>query len=471
MDQSRREFLFRTGCAALGAAAFSAGVEQFGLISALAEEQGPTDYKALVCIFLGGGNDSNNCIVPLNAPGYGQYQAARGAAGLAIPQGNLLPLNIPASGLELGLHPNLPELRDLFNQGKLAIVANVGPLVEITTRTTYRNGTAKRPYQLFSHSDQVAQWQTSRPDTRSQTGWGGRLADRTISFNDPFPFRYPLITSLAGTAVFGIGIQTRSLAIGTGDLNTVLVLNGFNTTPEAVARRNSHDFLRTIDRAATMIRSTSDVTQQAVDIGAVFNVGNPTLTVTFPNTSLGQQLRQVARIIKLNQTAPALSLNRQMFFCSIGGFDTHQNQLGAHVTLLTQVSQAMKAFHDEMVAQNLSDRVTQFTLSDFGRTLDPAASGASVGTDHGWGSHHFVAGGSVIGGEYYGVPGSNGTVFPTLVNSGPDDTDSRGRWIPTCAMDQYAGTLATWFGLAPVDLPLVFPLVGRFTTPNLGFLV
>ncbi|MFN2387001.1 MAG: DUF1501 domain-containing protein [Thermoanaerobaculia bacterium] len=467
MEQSRRDFFFRTSCAALGAAAFSAGVEHFGLISALAEEQAPTDYKALVCIFLSGGNDSNNCVVPLHTTGYNQYLSVRGSAGLAIPQGNLLPVTPPSMGLPFGLHPNLTGLHQLWNLGKMAVVTNVGPLIEPTTRTTYRNGTADRPYQLFSHSDQVTQSQTGRPDTRSQTGWAGRVADRTISLNGGSAF--PMVTSITGSAVFGIGVNTRPLAIGTGPLNTVLVLSGFNTTPEAVARRNQMDFLRTIDRAATLIKSTGDTTQQALSIGAAFSV-DPTLTVTFPNTGLGNQLRQVAKVIKLNQTAPALSLNRQIFFCSIGGFDTHQNQLGSHVTLLGQLSAAMKAFYDEMVAQGLQDRVTQFTLSDFGRTFQPAGGGGVVGTDHGWGSHQFVAGGSVIGGNFYGVPHTNGTIFPSLVLSGPDDTDSRGRWIPTAAVDQYAGTLASWFGLSPADLPLVFPLIGRFTTPNLGFM-
>jgi uncharacterized protein (DUF1501 family) len=468
MEQSRRDFLFRTSCAALGAAAFSAGVEQFGLLSALAEEQAPTDYRALVCIFMSGGNDGNNCVVPLDATGYGQYTAVRGSAGLAIPQGTLLSVTPPSIGLPFGLHPNLTGLHQIWNQGKMAVVCNVGPLVEPTTRTTFRNGTAKRPYQLFSHSDQVTQWQTSRPDTRSQTGWGGRLSDRIVSLNGGSVF--PVVTSISGAAVFGIGVQTRPLAIGTGALNQVLVLSGFNTTPESVARDNSYDFLRTIDRSATLIKSTQDVTQQALDIGAAFSV-DPTLTVTFPNTGLGNQLRQVAKVIKLNQTSPVLSLNRQIFFCSIGGFDTHQNQLGSHVTLLGQMSAAMKAFYDEMVAQGLSDRVTQFTLSDFGRTFQPAGGAGVVGSDHGWGNHQFVAGGSVIGGNFYGVPHSNGTVFPSLQLAGPDDTDTRGRWIPPCAMDQYAGTLATWFGLAPADMSIVFPLIGRFTTPNLGFMM
>jgi len=470
MEQTRRDFFLKTGCAALGAAAFNAGVDHFGLISALAQSAGPTNYKALVCIFLSGGNDGNNTVVPLNATEYNQYAVARAAAGLSLAQATLLPITPPSIGLPFGLHPNLTGLHQLWGQGKLAVVCNTGPLVEPTNRTTYRAGTVRRPLSLFSHSDQVNQWQTSRSDQTSQTGWGGRVVDRVRPIYDPSA-SFPIVTSISGAVVYGIGVSTRPLAIGSGNLNQVLVLNGFNTSPESLARRNSLNFLRTIDLQTTMIASTSGVMDQAVQISQAFSV-NPALTVTFPNTGLGNQLAQVARIIKLNQTSLQLSLNRQIFFASIGGFDTHQNQIGGHGNLMTQLNAAMLAFYNEMVAQGLQDKVTTFTLSDFGRTLDPAGSGVgTVGSDHAWGNHQFVMGGSVIGGNFYGVPGPNGTVFPTLVRSGPDDTDSRGRWIPTAAVEQFAGTLATWFGLPPADLPVVFPLIGRFTTPNLGFMV
>lgn len=348
-------------------------------------------------------------------------------------------------------------------------MANVGPLVQPLTRAQYQAG-APRPYQLFSHSDQVAQWQTSRADTRIQMGWGGRTADRTLAFNTGSVF--PMITSVAGSVVFGQGLSTRPLAIAAAPtaLNQVLVLSGFTTSAADVARRQSMDFLRTVDRSATLVAAASDATQQAVDIISALGGPDPTLTTVFPNSGIGNQLKQVAKVIKLNQSS--LSLNRQIFFCSIGGFDTHQNQVTGQQNLLTQLSQAMKAFYDATVELGVEPRVTTFTLSDFGRTLQPAGSGAAtVGTDHGWGSHQFVMGGGVIGGEFYGVPGPNGIVYPTLQLSGPNDTDSRGRWIPTSSVEQYAATLATWYGLAPADLPVVFPLLSRFTTPNLGFLM
>ncbi len=471
MEQSRRDFLFRTGCAALSAAAFSSGVEHFGLISALAEQNEPTDYKALVCIFLSGGNDGNNTVVPTDTAGYQAYADAR--TNLAIPQGDLLPITPPSIGSPFGLHPNLTDLQMLWSQQKLAIACNVGPLVQPLTRAQYRSG-GPRPFQLFSHSDQVAQWQTSRSDTRSQTGWGGRVADRTAGFNGPNP-PLPMITSVAGTAVFAVGLSTRPLAIAPAPtlLNQVLVLSGFNASPEAVARRNSMDFLRTIDRQATLIRSASDLTQQTIQTSQAFSAPLEELATVFPNTNLGNQLKQVARVIKLNKTSPALSMNRQIFFCSLGGFDTHQNQIVGQGNLFTQLSQAMNAFYNATVELGYADRVTTFTLSDFGRTLNPAGPGLpSVGTDHGWGNHLFVMGDAVRGGDFYGVPGLNGTVFPTLQLSGPDDTDSRGRWIPTAAVEQYAATLATWFGLTPADVPLVFPLIGRFPPGNnLGFMM
>lgn len=468
-DLSRREFMLRTGCAALGVAAVSAGVDRFGLISALAQEAAPSDYRALVCIFLNGGNDGNNTVVPLDTTGYNFYSAARTASGLAIPQAELLSITPPSIGTPFGLHPSLVELQTLWSQQKLAVVSNVGPLVQPITKAQYQAGVG-RPYQLFSHSDQVAQWITSRADVKVQTGWGGRTADHTVSFNGGATF--PLITSVAGATVFAVGLSTRALAINPAPtpLNQVLVLNGFNTSAQAVARRNSMDFLRTIDTQASLILAASEVTQQGVDIGAALNI-DPVLTTVFPATTLGNQLLQVAKVIKLNQTSPSLSLNRQIFFCSLGGFDTHQNQIGGQAGLLTQLSQAMKAFSDATVELGVEPRVTTFTLSDFGRTLQPAGSGAGVvGTDHAWGNHQFVMGGAVVGGEFYGVAGPNGMVYPTLQLSGPNDTDSRGRWIPTAAVEQYAATLATWFGLAPGDLSTVFPLIGRFTTPNLGFL-
>jgi uncharacterized protein (DUF1501 family) len=463
MRQSRREFLQTTGCAVLSAAALSSGIERFGLAGAFAQGSG---YKALVCIFLGGGNDGNNMVVPLSTAGYAAYSAVRGASGLAIAQASLLPITPPSLAIDFGLHPSLPELQTLWSQQKLTIVCNVGPLVEPLTRAQYQSN-GPRPYQLFSHSDQIAQWQTARADVTSPTGWGGRTADN-FGLN---PSGVPMITALAG-GIFTRGQISSPLSIAPAptSLSQVLVLTGFGTAADEIARKNSMNFLRTIDRDAVLVAASSDITQQALDVGQAFSI-DPILITVFPNTTLGNQLKQVAKVIKLNQTSPALALNRQIFFCSLGGFDTHQNQVGTQASLLTQLSQAMKAFYDSTVELGVASQVTTFTLSDFGRTLQPAGSGGIVGSDHAWGNHHFVMGDAVRGGEFYGVPGPNGTVFPTLQLSGPNDTDSRGRWIPTASVEQYAATLASWFGVSATDIPTVFPLIGNFASRDLGFML
>lgn len=466
----RREFI-RKSVQAMGAATIATGLQRFNLMNAFAMQSAPTDYKALVCIFLNGGNDCNNTVIPNDTTGYGNYSTARSAAGLAIPQASLLPITVPSmSNAPFGLHPNLTGLKTLYDDQKLAIVPNMGPLVRPMTRQQYQANSVPKPYQLFSHSDQVTQWQTSISNTRTQTGWGGRVSDRTHGLNGSSTF--PMVTSVAGSNIFNFGVDYRPLAIApapTG-LHQVLVLNGFGGAADEVARRNAMNNLRTIDRQNQLVKTTSDQTQQALDISLAFS-SDPVLTTTFPTTSLGNQLKQVAKVIKLNQTAPALGLERQIFFCSIGGFDTHQNQPADQGALLTQVSEAMKAFYDEMVVLTLSSKVTTFTLSDFGRTLQPSGSGTAVGTDHGWGTHMFVMGGAVRGGDFYGVPGPNGTVFPTLQLGGANDTDTRGRWIPTTSVEQYGATLASWYGLSVADMPYVFPLLSNFSTSNLGFML
>ncbi len=471
MKQSRRDFICRTG-AVLGATAFASGIERFSLVNALAAPAVslvPTAYRALVCVFLDGGNDGNNVIIPNDTTGYAAYSTARLASGLAIPQNQLLSITPPSINMPFGLHPSLTRLHTLWGQGKLAAVCNVGPLVYPMTRAEYRNNTKPKPYQLFSHSDQVEQGQTAISSARSQTGWGGRLADRLDSLNGNSSF--PMIVTVAGSNVFGQGQFMKSLGISAAPtpLNQVLVLNGFGTSAEEVARRTSMTYLRTVDLSALLVKATSEATQQAVDISQAFSV-DPTLTTVFPTTGLGNQLKQIAKVIKLNLTQPALSLERQMFFCRLGGFDTHQDQLLNQSNLFLQLDEAMKAFYDATVELGIEPQVTTFTLSDFSRTLQPAGTGASAGTDHAWGNNYFVMGGALSAADFYGVPGSNGTVFPTLTYSGPDDTDSRGRWIPTSSVDQYAATLASWYGLSAADRELVFPLIGHFNSPDLGFL-
>ena len=470
MAQTRRDFLRNTACA-LGSMALASTVDTLGLVNAYA--QSAADYRALVCIFLSGGNDCNNMVIDLNQ--FTSYNNVRGPAQLAIPQANLLPIS-PSSGGSYGLHPMLPELKTLFDQNHLAIVANVGPLVEPLTRTTYQNGTGKKPLQLFSHSDQVGLWQSSVANDVLQTGWGGRIADKTSSLNGAATF--PQMTSIAGISLFVTGATARPLAIGDSNtaLNAVLPLNnppgsaGF-TNAQNTARRTALDQVNALDLGVTLIKASETVRSSALQTQAALASVNPALSTVFPNTTLGRQLLQVARVIKASTDPTAgINMKRQIFFCNLGGFDTHSVQTsatfgGGQGNLLQQLSQAMNAFYSATVELGLAPNVTTFTLSDFGRTFSPSGSGvAAVGSDHGWGNHHFVMGASVIGGRLYGT-------YPTLALSGPDDTDSRGRWIPTTAVEQYGATLANWYGLSASDFPAVFPLLSHFSPSNMGFMM
>jgi uncharacterized protein (DUF1501 family) len=463
MTLSRREFLRRSSCSALGVAALASGIDRFGLVQAFADG---TSYKALVCVFLGGGNDGNNVVVPMDEQGYGAYAAVRSAAGLAIPQSSLLPITPKSLGTSFGLHPSLAAIHPLFEDGRLAILTNVGPLIQPTSKQDYLSN-APRPYQLFSHSDQIAQWQTSVSTTVSPTGWGGRMAD-TFDVN---PSGYPLITALAG-GVFTRGLRTTALTVAPAPtaLNQLLVLNGFGTAADERARLNAMTYIRGIDLDSSLVAAASGITQQALDIGTAFTADDSLATV-FPNTTLGNQLKQVAKLIKFNLRDGVPALSRQIFFCSLGGFDTHQGQVTTQANLLTQVAEAVKAFFDATVELQVESQVTTFTLSDFGRTFQPAGSAGTVGSDHAWGNHHLIIGGAVLGGDLYGVPGPSDTVFPTLQLGGPDDTDTRGRWIPTTSVDQYGATLARWFGVEETNIDTVFPQLRNFSIRDLRFML
>jgi uncharacterized protein (DUF1501 family) len=327
MELTRREFLLQSGrgCIgyALGAAAFTTGVQRFSLINALAQG---ADYKALVCVFLAGGNDGNNMVVPVSTTEYDAYFGVRNASALAIPRDTLLPITPLSINSPFGLHPSLVELQALWNAQKLAVVCNVGPLVQPLTRGQYQSG-APRPYQLFSHSDQVAQWQTAIADRVGQSGWGGRTADRF----DVHSSGFPMITAISG-GIFTRGQTTTPLSIAPAPtaLNQVLVLNGFGTAADERVRKQSMEVLRTIDEGSTLVSASARTTQQAVDIGQMLSA-DVTLGTVFPNTTLGNQLKQVTKVIKFNSSS--LFLNRQIFFCQLGGFDTHQNQLGTQASL------------------------------------------------------------------------------------------------------------------------------------------
>jgi uncharacterized protein (DUF1501 family) len=465
MSHSRRDFLRHTACA-LGSFALASQIENFGVVHALTP-QAASDYKALVMVFLNGGNDGNQMFLDLNQ--YSAYSAQRLGPALAIPQANFLAVS-PVSGGSFGFHPNMPEVQSLFNSGKLAVLCNNGPLVEPLTKAQFQ-GSGKKPLQLFSHSDQVNQYSSAIANVTSQTGWGGRLGDKTNSLNGGASF--PSNVSIAGVNLFLTGVDTRQLAVADSNttLANVLVLSNApgSTAAEQNSRLAAFNQIRTFDNGFKLIKASSDIRSSAIATDNALSSVNPTLVTTFPNTSLGRQLKQVALLIKACTDVNAgINMKRQIFFTQIGGFDTHAQQLNGQGSLLTQVSQAINAFFNATTELGLQDKVTLFTMSDFSRTLQASGTGAAdVGSDHAWGNNHLIVGGAVQGHTLYGT-------YPNITPGGPNDTDSgtnpRGRWIPTTSVEQYGATLASWYGMSSADLTAVFPLIGRFSTPNLGFL-
>jgi uncharacterized protein (DUF1501 family) len=445
---TRRTFIRQAACAALGTTGLLNTI--FDLRKLSAATVPASEYRALVCLFLYGGNDANNVIVPHDASGYASYAAARGV--LAIPQASLLPINL-SGGRDFGFHPSLPELQTLFNQGKLALVSNVGTLVAPITRAQYLSGGVAVPPQLFSHSDQSVQWQTSWPDQPARTGWAGRTADLLNSLN--VNSKVSLTISIAGTNTFEVGNTVIPYQITP---NGTIGLTGISGSTNANIRLQAFKDLLAQPQNNLFQQAYADTVSRSIadnDFITAALSGVPPLATVFPGTSLGQQLAMVAKMIGARSN---LSMQRQIFFCSVQGYDTHGDQLGAQSNLLVELSQAMKAFYDATVEMGVASNVTTFTASDFGRTYTTNGGGS----DHGWGSHQLAMGGSVLGGELYGT-------FPTLAVNGPDDT-GQGRWIPTTSVDEFSATMATWFGLSNSDLSTVFPNIGRFANPNLGFL-
>lgn len=450
----RRQFLKQLSAAGFGVAGLGA-LGDLRRIAAAAEPaaKAGADYKALVCLFMYGGNDANNMIVPTTASEYALYDATRGA--VRIPLAQLLPLTITNTpGRTFGLHPAMSGMRELVNAGHGAIVANVGPLLAPTTRAQYQNRSVPLPNNLFSHSDQQAQWQSAISDDATRTGWGGRIADilkdtngtnttsTCISVNGNNLWETgQTITSYKVSSTAGFGFSMYK-----GDAATDPVSVAFR---EVTGRPYSHVLDQTWASIVSRAVTNSAALQQALS-GAQF------ATVFPANSSISNQLKMVARLIAVRG---ALGMTRQVFFCSIGGFDTHgADQLATQTELLGDISAAVRAFWNAMVELGVPDKVTLFTASDFNRTF--VSNGK--GTDHAWGSHQLVVGGAVQGAKIYGT-------YPTIVPGGPDDTND-GRWIPTTSVDQFAATLAAWFGVAPTDLNTIFPKLGRFATPNLGFM-
>ncbi len=446
--------LSRRGFIQLGGAAVSSlALRPFGMLPALAQS-GP-DYRALVCVFLFGGNDSNNTIVPMDDVNLKAYNAIRGS--LALPSTSLTKTVNSLSGAPYAFHSKLAEMASLFSSKELAVVANVGSLVQPLTRAQYQAQATPMPLNLFSHSDQQLQWQTSVGQGRSSTGWGGRAADY-ITAQNINSSAFPSFFSVAGNTLQGVGTQTQAVALAPG---ASLNLAGFSTAAESQARYQALTSLLTTDTGVSLVQAANNTMSGSITDASLLSnaLGKATaLQTKFPaNSSIAAQLKQVAQII---QVRADLGMRRQIFFCSLGGFDTHTNELQQHDTLYPQLSPAISAFYNAMQELNVADNVTTFTESDFSRTFQPTT---SDGSDHAWGSHHMVVGGAVKGGQIYGQ-------FPTFELGGPDDTDTRGRWIPTTSVDQYGATLCSWFGIPDSALATVFPNLANFPKPKLSFL-
>jgi uncharacterized protein (DUF1501 family) len=414
-----------------------------------------SDYRALVCVFLYGGNDGNNMVVPMDTAGYAAYARARGTAGaggLTLPQSALAPLN----GGGVGLHPALTPLADIWNQGHLAVQANVGPLVRPMTKAEFNGSGAQRPSNLFSHDDQQDQWQRGQAFSGnampSTAGWGGRIADLQAGNGV-----VPMALSVSGNNVFMNGATHTGLTVGSG---TSFAIKGFGNNPSASPLYQLYQGLLQQPYGNAEERAAASVLNQAIKASNVLNTalsGTGSMAGLFNGlgSNVAQQLLTVAKMI---EGRSGLGATRQLFFVSMGGFDTHNDQLNQQQALFSDLGPALKAFYDAMQQLGVANAVTTFTASDFARTLQPASGG---GTDHAWGNHHFVLGGAVKGGLYGRMP--------QLVLAGPDDMSDEGRWLPTTSVDQMSATLASWFGVGAADLATVFPHLANFGARNLGY--
>jgi uncharacterized protein (DUF1501 family) len=456
LGATRRDFIRTAACAAVGTTALTSSILDLKMIGAAAAATVPTDYKALVCIFLYGGNDGNNLLIPTDASTYSNYAAARSA--LTITQSQALPIQpLTNDGHTYGLHPSCPELQSLFNGGKCAIVANVGTLVAPITQAQFLSGGAAIPANLFSHNDQQVLWQTSIADKPSSTGWGGRCADLLVSANGNA--QVSMSITLNGSNTFEIGNTTGQYAIT--PLGTIGLYNISSQTQQAINQ------IMAVPRTNLYENELQTITNRAIANNAL--VGGalataPTFATKFPNTTLGNQLAMIAKLIAVRGS---LGHKRQIFFASVSGYDLHGGEgaaSGTHATLLQELSSCMNALYAATGELGVANSVTQFTASDFGRSLGFNGGGS----DHGWGNHHLVLGGAVQGKKIYGT-------FPRLAPLtapgvfGPDDT-GMGRWIPTTSVEEYSATMAKWFGVSSTDMTTVFPNIGRFAHPDLGFM-
>jgi uncharacterized protein (DUF1501 family) len=462
---ARRAFLQRTGqLAMMGAASsYALGLAGIGEAAAFSNAGG---YKALVCVFLYGGNDHGNTLIPFDQANYARYASIRGqagseqAAGIALARASLANTVLQApsgqtltDNINYALAPTMPRLKALYDQGAMAPMLNVGPLIAPLTRTQYDNGSVPRPAKLFSHNDQQSTWQSSAPEG-SPTGWGGRMGDLALTSNTNSMFT---AINATGNAVFLSGrtaVPYQVSPAGATLFNPVQTGRLFNST---VASQALGTLLRT-GTGNVMAADYARFNDRSLQYGGFVNDALRTVSLTTnfgTGNRLADQLRVVAQLIAARSR---LAVTRQVFLVSLGGFDNHDGLIGTHDGLLGQVDFAIDAFYRATVELGVADNVTTFTASDFGRTLQSNGDGS----DHGWGAHHFIVGGSVRGGRFYGRA--------PQVSLTSNDQVGQGRLLPTTSVDEYSATLAQWFGVSASELPSVAPNIGRFASPDLGFM-
>jgi uncharacterized protein (DUF1501 family) len=460
MTTTRRQFLKRT--TALTGSAMAGAFGRLGIESASA--QTVTDYKALVCLFKFGGADSNNMIVP--DTDYAQYGLVRTPASqVALTQAEILKFTAARQGgKSFGFHPSLGLLKELYDQGKLAVVANAGTLLAPITMAQYKAGTM-RPPNLFSHSDQQMLWQGLLPGDIVRSGWGGRLADKLVAKNAGQ--KIPTMVSVSGTQIFNSGRNTVPFVV---PASGGVLLAGQGADAVSTARYNALKTLLGTGGGNQLFDGAAEILNDSLTAA---EAANPYLTPALPqiitdsftingtlvNTGLANQFKQIARLI---EARAALGVKRQFFMVNIGGWDTHSNIITAQNNLFGQVGPAMRGFYNYTVNAGIANQVTTFTMSDFNRTF---IGNQSIGTDHAYGGNYLVMGGAVKGGDMYGT-------YPTLVLKGPDDTGSNGAWLPTTSVDQIGNTLATWFGMPAADIAYAFPNLANWSAAerNIGFI-
>ncbi|MDM0054829.1 DUF1501 domain-containing protein [Variovorax fucosicus] len=462
---SRRAFLQRSSALALAGTAMPFALNLSAMSEAAA--QSATDYKALVCVFLFGGNDYANTVITYDDDSYNKYSTIRvpqASGGVAIAKdaalaATLLSPTVPlAGGRQYALHPQMTQLAGLFNtEGNVAVQLNVGPLVVPLSRALYNNSNKKlypQPPKLFSHNDQQSTWQSSSPEG-STIGWGGNIGDLVLNQNSNSLFT---CMSVSGNAVFLSGDSALQYQVSTGGAVRISSVSSASSASlfGSSTVKSAMQLLTQQARGHKLENEYNKVTKRAVDAeGSVTTAIQSAYPAgTFPTTGLGNQLAMVARLIRGRGT---LGSKRQVFFVSMGGFDLHDNLIANQPGLMKQLSDAMAAFHRQMALEGMGDKVTAFTASDFGRTL--ASNGD--GSDHGWGNHHFVVGGAVKGKAIYGSP-QVVSIDNTSTSAGYEGHVGQGRLIPTTSVDQYGATLAKWFGVPDADLPAILPNLRNF---------